>query len=316
MRTKYLLSITVLFTFQALFVACDKVDDPFPVNAAGSIISLDQNTKYIPDQEFQIEDSTDLANFLNNYSWDSIAGTDNSNERYVVLEEFTGHTCKFCPDGTREIIRLDDIFEEQLIPVAIHAGSFAAVFPPSYGKYTTDFRVDGGHGNTYLTTFGISSYPSGIVSRVNNAQVYSDAQWEAQISNIVNSSPIAQLMITNFYNVSERIVRIQIDIEWLSSASDEFNLQLYLAEDHIIDWQLDGNTDVPNYDHRHVLRKVVNGTWGKSIGQAVQGETISIQYITRVDADWKANDMESIAFIYKNDGYEVMQANAAYIYKP
>lgn len=314
MHIKNLLPISSIFLGMLFITACEKVEDPFPVNIGQSIFY--QNTEYIVDKDFGLGNSTQLVNFLDQYSWTEESCPDNRNERFVVLEEFTGHKCKFCPDGTREILRLDTIYKEKLIPVAIHAGSFANPFPRSSGSYYTDFRVKGGHGGEYLNTFGVSSYPSGIVSRVNNAQVYSDAQWEAQINNIVNSSPIAQLMITNFYNVSERIVRIQIDIEWLSSASDEFNLQLYLAEDHIIDWQLDGNTDVPDYDHRHVLRKVVNGTWGKSIGQAVQGETISIQYITRVDADWKANDMESIAFIYKNDGYEVMQANAAYIYKP
>lgn len=313
MKTNHLLSFFIASTL-LVFSSCEKVEDPYPVNIGQSIMY--QNTEYVVDQDFQLGNSTQLAEFLNQYNWNSENSPDNRNDRYVVLEEFTGHTCKFCPGGTREIIRLDGIFEEKLIPVGIHAGSFAATFPPSYGKYTTDFTVDGGHGNEYLTTFNVSSYPSGLVSRRNDGAIYSDSQWEQQINNIVGSSPIAQLIVTNYYEPNERILRTQIDIEWLSSVAEEMSLQLYLSEDHIIDWQLDGNVDVPDYDHRHVLRKVVNGTWGKSIGQAIDGETVSIQYITHVDEEWKANDMEAIAFIFNSDDYEVMQANAAYIYKP
>ncbi|MEX2380121.1 MAG: Omp28 family outer membrane lipoprotein [Vicingaceae bacterium] len=314
MQTKNLLQIFLIISGILFITACEKVEDPFPVNIGQSIFY--QNTEYVVDKEFELGNSTQLVEFLDQYSWTEENCPDNRNERFVVLEEFTGHKCKFCPNGTREILRLDTIFKEKLIPVAIHAGSFASVNPPIAEKYTTDFKVKGGHGGEYLNTFGVSSYPSGLVSRVNGAQIFSDAQWEQQINNITSTTPIAQLLVTNYYEPNERILRTQIDIEWLSSSSEEFNLQLYLAEDHIIDWQLDGNTDVEFYDHRHVLRKVVNGTWGKSIGQAVEGETTSIQYVTTVNEEWKANDMESIAFIFNSSNYEIMQANAAYIHKP
>jgi hypothetical protein len=314
MRIKDLLHIFSIIISMLFISACEKVEDPFPVNIGQSIFY--QNTEYVVDKEFQLGNSTQLFEFINQYNWETENSPDNRDDRFVLLEEFTGHTCKFCPDGTREIIRLDTIFNEKLIPVGIHAGSFAAVYPPSSDKYTTDFKVKGGHGDEYLTTFNISSYPSGLVSRLNGGAIFSDTQWEQQINTIVGTSPIAQLIVTNQYSANERILRTQIDIEWLSNSSEEFSLQLHLLEDHIIDWQLDGSTAVENYDHRHVLRKVINGTWGKSIGQAVEGETISIQYITKVNEEWKANDMESVVFIFNSDDYEVMQANAAYIYKP
>lgn len=314
MCIKNLLPIFSIVISMLFITACEKVEDPFPVNIGQSIFY--QETEYVVDNEFQLGNSTQLIEFIDQYNWIEENCPDNRNDRFVVLEEFTGHTCKFCPDGTREIIRLDNIFKEKLIPIAIHAGSFAATFPPSHGKYTTDFKVNGGHGGEYLNTFNVSSYPSGLVSRLNDGTIYSDSQWEQQINNAIATPPIAQLLITNYYEPDERILRTQVDIEWLSSSSEEFSLQLHLAEDHIIDWQLDGNTDVADYDHRHVLRKVINGTWGKSIGEAVEGETISIQYITTVDEGWKANDMESIAFIFNSTNYEIMQGNAAYIYKP
>lgn len=315
MKTRNLISISVLFAFELFFTACEKVDDPYPVNVGQSISY--QGTEYIIETELEIGNTTQLISFIENNNWESATSPDNNTQRFILLEEFTGQKCTFCPDGTREIIRLDTIFKEALIPVAIHAGTFAEPQDPSSGKYTTDFRVEGGHSEDYLAEFNPGeAFPRGTVSRYNNGSISGPAAWESEINSLTSEAPIASLVINNYYSQAQNTVRVQIDLEWLTSTTEEYNLQVYLAEDHIIDWQLDNGVDIPNYDHRHVLRKVVNGTWGKSIGQAVQGETLSFQYITKVDANWKANDMESIAFIYKNDGYEVMQANAAYIHKP
>lgn len=312
---KYII-YTLLLGFS--FTSCDKVDDPFPKDQ-GTSISLDGNTQYITDPSLNITDTTTLKNLINNNVWDTISSPNNSTKRFIVIEEFTGHQCLNCPRGARKIMQLDSIYGEQLIPVAIHAGSFAQPFPPSHGSYTKDFRVAGGYGDTYLNTFGVSGYPSAMVSRTNNGEVMGDAQWEARIKTIKDDQPKAVLSIKNYVildsNASDsKIIRIQIDIEWLADVSGDHNLQLYLTEDHIIAWQLDGSVDVEFYDHRHMLRKVVNGAFGLKLASAKMGEKESFQYITSIDNDWKPKNMESIAFIFnQSPSYEILQGNAAHL---
>lgn len=300
--------LNLFFLLSLAFIACDEVDDPFPENV-GQSFSLDGNTEYIAEPDLGISSEADLINLITQYRWDSTESPDNSNQRFMVLEEFTGHTCIFCPAGTKEILRLDSIYGDQLIPVGIHAGGFAVPSPP---PYTYDFRVDGGHGETYLTTFNPgNAYPRGMVSRLTGRSV-SSANWAIRIDQIKNDAPDVKLSIKNYYSDSLKIIRMQIELEWLNSKPENYNLQVYLVEDNIIAWQKDGNKEIEDYNHRFVLRKVVNDTYGKSLETAVIGDKQYIQYITSVKPEWKAQDMSAVAFIFNSNtnSYEIIQGNS------
>lgn len=304
--------INLLLLLCILIYGCEQIEDPFPENQ-GQSVSLGGNTEIIVEPALGLSDTNSLKEFITNNSWDTIVGPDNSNSRFMLLEEFTGHTCINCVPATKEVVRLDSIYGDQLIPLAIHTGNFAEPFPPSFGKYTTDFRIKGGSDEEYRDAFGVESYPRGIVSRVSD-KVSSKDSWQSELSQIKDDPALAILEVKNYYSALSNVVRIQIDIEWLQDLSGAYSLQVYLVEDNIIDWQKNGNIDIENYNHRHVLRKVVNGTWGKSLNQAISGETQSIQYITSVDENWKSEDLESVVFIFNSDvnSYEIIQANAAY----
>lgn len=304
--------IISLFVGSLLFAACDQIENPIPKDATQSIGGGD--VEFIPETSLGLDDSTKILDFIANGNWTEIEAPDNSAQKFIVLEEFTGHECIFCPAGTREIIRLDDIFGDQLIPVGIHAGGFAR--PRSSGsKYRTDFRVDGEHGEDYLLEFNPgNAYPRGMVNRKGRNSTGS-SQWGIDINSIKDDTPIASLKLTNYFDESAEVLRVNLEIEWLQSSTEEFNLQLYLVEDHIIDWQKDGSNELSDYDHRHVLRQVVNGTFGKPLEAATAGEVEKIEYILPVNTAWKRDDLESVAFIFNRDpsSYEVVQANAAYI---
>jgi hypothetical protein len=320
MRT--ILSIVTIVFLSFSFSSCDKIDDPFPKDLGNSLTisaadsaTLDINTEYIVDPSLNISTVTALLELIKSNTWgDTLKGPDNSTQRFIVLEEFTGHKCIFCPLGTREIIRLDGLLGDQLIPIAIHAGDFAK---PEVGtnKYTTDFRPEGGHGETYLTTFNPgNAYPRGMVSRLGGTSKSANS-WEPDINLIKNAVPLATIKLTNYYSSASNLLRINIEIIWQSSSSENYNLQVMVLEDHIIDWQKDMALEISNYDHRHVLRKVVNDTFGKSLKAAFAGSVEKIEYILPLDPNWKATDIESVVYIFNSDvtSYEVMQANAAYI---
>lgn len=295
--------------FSILFIACDKVDDPL-ANSSDSF-SLADGVEYVVDPDLGLTTQQSLIDFISNNTWDTTNSTINTNKRNVLIEEFTGHRCTFCPNGTREIERLINLYGDQIIAIAIHAGSFAKLAPPDF---TTDFRVPGGHGETYQGDFNVSGYPSGVISRLSNAQGL--AQWETLITSIKDDTPLAEIKITNYYSSSVNAVRSQVEVKWKQTLTENHNLQLQLIEDHIIDTQLDGSTKVPNYDHRHVLRKVINDTYGKSLKAATIDETETFQYIFPVDTAWNADNMEVVAFTFKNEtnSKEVLQVAHAHIH--
>ena len=81
-----------------IWSSCDKVDNPIP------------------------EGAVDIAGI----NWDDSTFTETSpTVRNVIIEEFTGQLCTFCPDGAREIERMDSIYGSQFIPIAVHSGGFA-----------------------------------------------------------------------------------------------------------------------------------------------------------------------------------------------
>lgn len=296
-----------------MFVAlssCDKIDDPIPATA-GDTFELDGDTEYIVDPSLNIADANELLDFISSRDWDTVTSPDNSLQRFAVLEEFTGHTCNNCPDGARRIKQLVGVYGDQLIPIAIHASNQFATPYPSGDKFRSDHRVEGGHGEIYLIELNIGALPQGIVSRSKRRGSQIN-QWEPDFLAIKDDSPIASLKINSLYSGSDTLVRVQIEVEWLSASTETYNLQLHLLESGIIDWQKDGALDVENYNHNHMLRKVVNGTYGKELKPVIVGEVEKIQYITTFKPSFKPENMEVVAFVFNSDpnSYEIIQGNA------
>lgn len=306
--------INIFLLFVALS-SCDKIDDPIP-DITGDTFQLDGDTEFIVDPSLNIADATELLDFITTRDWDSVISPDNSLVRFAVLEEFTGHTCNNCPDGARRIEQLVGVYGDQLIPIAIHASNSFALPLTSGDKFLSDHRVEGGHGEIYLSDLNIGALPQGIVSRSTRRGSQIN-QWETDFLALKDDSPIASLKITSFYSGSDTLVRVQIEVEWLIASTETYNLQLHLLESDIIDWQKDGAFDDPNYNHKHMLRKVVNGTYGKELKPAAVGEIEKIQYITTFNSKFKPENMEIVAFVFNSDpsSYEIIQGNAVHLKK-
>jgi hypothetical protein len=264
-----------------LFASCDKIDNPIPDNFVDT-------EGIIWDDSLFVETSNTVRNF--------------------VIEEFTGQLCTFCPEGAREIERLDSIYTSQLIPISIHAGAFSE---PGNGA-PNDFRTDAG--TAYNNTFGVASWPAGTVSRLNNASVTGKSQWEIDIQSIENDVPKVKIGLSTQYDDSTRTLRSIVNTEWLSTESGSYNLQLYLVEDSIIAYQLDGGNPINNYVHRHMLRDVINGTWGTQLPSSNIGDIDTQEFAIEVDAGFDKDHCIVVAHVYTvAPNYEILQATELHI---
>lgn len=304
---------TIFFVVLLGATACNNIDDPF-ADVVANTIQTDSDVEVIVNNEVGINSADDLANLINNNTWINNTSPDQNNRRFVTLEDFTGHRCFNCPPATKELIRLDSVYGEQLIPITIHAGTFAVPFPVSVGKYYTDFRVDDNHGQLYDDKFNDIQYPKGLVSRngiIPNPLRFPD--WESNILSLKDLSPLAEVNLINNYSESENVVRTRVDVIWNHDSTINYALQLIVKEDSIIDWQKDGNVDIEFYNHRHVLRKVVNDTYGTDLTNAVNGDTLKYEYIFKVKPEWRPNHSSVVAFVFHKDDasnrYEIIQAN-------
>ena len=249
---------------------------------------------------------------IDNPIQDSNAGgnTGTSLKRRIVIEEFTGQLCSQCPGGAAEIDRLVGVYGEQLIPISIHAGAFAEPGNGAPNDFTTPT------GTLLNTTFGVSAWPAGVVSRINNGNVYGSSQWEGEMITIKDDSPLADITILTNYNSVTRDVAIQVDTEWLEDGESGVNykLQVYIIEDHIIAPQVDGATTISNYDHRHVMRGAVNTSWGSVVSVSSIGTTDTQNFNFPIDITWAEANCEVVAFLYKEGpDYEIMQGNIEHV---
>ena len=83
----------------------------------------------------------------------------NPENKNIILEEFTGIYCGFCPDGHAIGQSLHDANPNDVFLINIHTGSYAS---PSGGD--PDFRVDP-IGANIASQSNLSGYPAGTVNR-------------------------------------------------------------------------------------------------------------------------------------------------------
>lgn len=234
--------------------------------------------------------------------------------RKVLLEDFTGFRCKSCPQAMRIAEQIETHYSGQVIVVAVHAGYYAT--PQSNRPWSYDFRTEAG--TVYDNFFGISlvGNPNGMINRTGYAtgnHIYGPNSWAQSIHNLIDSEPKMTLALDAVYNNETREIVVDAKIEYLKQGKSNHQLTIYAIEDGIVHYQLDGDADVLDYVHNHVLRGALNGTWGEtisnsdiSIGQKFEKR---ITYTIPQDSDWNTGKMKIVGYIHDfGDTYEVLQA--------
>ena len=85
-------------------------------------------------------------------------------------------------------------------------------------------------------------------------------------------------------------------------------LQLWITESHILSLQIDNGKPIPQYEHNHVYRACVNGTWGEDV-KVVANELPTFTHQMAVKEQWKAENLAVVAFVYddQNGVYQVAE---------
>lgn len=242
--------------------------------------------------------------------------------RKVLIEDYTGHKCGNCPAAADELHRIDSIYGERIIPIAVHAGGFAATNP----IYPTDFRTP--EGDVYDNTFGISTAgnPNGLVSRKGFGGDFISGwtTWEAKAVPLIAQAAYFRIKIKNTYNPGTKQVTTAITVGADRNVSGKFNLSVLIVEDSIVAEQLDyrlpsGQQTKTDYLFMHVLRGSVNSTWGEQIvngGWSTTDSLIKTYPNFQIGTNMIPEHCKIIAFVYNADNtspayYEVMQVEQA-----
>ena len=230
--------------------------------------------------------------------------------RKILIEDYTGHRCPNCPEAARILEGIHDDYCDHIIPIAVHVSFFAEPHNPDFPE---DFRTE--TGNELNDFYGVSSQglPGGLINRkeFNGNLVLGRDTWRSAVDAIYDINPDINIVIESSYNETGHTINSTVTLEFLKDISESLNLGLYVTEDSIIAPQQDGSEYVEKYLHRHMLRKGVNGAFGKKIlNSATKGSTFEKTFTIPVDANWNIAHCELVAFISKHSTNEIIQAES------
>jgi thiol-disulfide isomerase/thioredoxin len=254
-------------------------------------------------------------------------------EKKVLIEDFTGHLCPNCPDAAREIEAIHDIYGDQIISMAIHVSkSFARPYPVSSApNFQYDFRTNWGDDWDDFYAISNAGLPRGMINRIgyqNESHKLSKDEWSTSVASELKKEIDFKISIdadTNTIVISSILQNYVIN---------NFNLVVCLTESNIINWQKDGQNNVEDYEHNHVLRTIIYDNKLSSQANFENGETVensfeinlseleqyNIDYSNNIaelgngnSGNWKVNNMSVIAYIYNTNTKEIVQVEDAHL---
>jgi len=178
---------TVLTIVALIFSSCDKVENPFPPK-----VNTDLDTTIY---------AGNWSDYLAN-QWPDFSSIPNENpDRNVLIEDFTGHNCNFCPAAGEIAHAIHTSNPSRVFIASIHAsntisGTSSFQDVNTALGYTIDFKNANGLelGKYFGYTLPLSGFfgnPAGTVSRTNDGGEYFPASgsWSSKTNAVLRRLP-------------------------------------------------------------------------------------------------------------------------------
>ena len=224
----------------------------------------------------------------------TIVSTSPENKK-VVLEEFTGITCGYCPDGHAIANNIANNNPGNVFLINIHQGGYA-----SPGNSGFDFRTP--FGNALAAQVGANFYPSGTINRNSNA--LGRGSWNSAANTALGQSSDVNVGVEADIDVQTNTITIHVEAFYTADSPESNNkLNVALLQNNTIGPQTDyANGNTTEYNHMHRLVWLITGQWGETISTTTEGTFIDETYTYIIPSDYNGvpvaiEDLELVAFI-------------------
>ena len=239
--------------------------------------------------------------------------------RNVILEEFTGIHCGYCPDGHLLAQQLHDNNPGDVVLMNIHVGSYAA---PSAGE--PDFRTS--FGTAIDGQAGVAGYPAGTVNRhqftmtQGGGTAMSRGDWANAASQILPQASPVNIWSEAIVDMGTNTVTVNVELYYTGAQTITTNkLNVAVLQNNVQGPQSGASANpgsiLPNgnYNHNHMLRHLMTGQWGDEINAISQGSLITRTYTWSIPMDLNGVELdptnfEVIAFV-SEDQQEVISGD-------
>ncbi len=222
----------------------------------------------------------------------------------VILEEFTGIHCVFCPQGHAIAQAIKDTNSDNIFLINIHSGSFAN---PSGNE--PDFRTP--FGQEIDNQSGLAGYPAGTVNRRNFPGLEQGSSgstaigrngWGQAASILLPEGSYVNVAVEAAVDVGNREIVIHVEGYYTDDSPEGTNmLNVALLQNNTLGPQTGGGMG-NNYVHQHRMVYMITGQWGMSIPTTTSTTFVDETFTYTVPADYNGvpaemEDLEVVAFI-------------------
>ena len=197
--------------------------------------------------------------------------------RNVILEEFTGRLCGYCPDGHVIANQIKANYPDRFWSVNIHSAGQNNYSLDTYPNLNTT------KGNQIRAAFGANSFPSGVVNRSTSSAV-GRGSWSGYATQQMGQAAECNIGGRVTLNPVSRVATITVEVYYTGNSSvDENYLTVVMLQDSIWGSQSSGSTNPAQwqngqYCHMHILRDVITNVMGDPISPTTQGTLVTKTY--------------------------------------
>jgi len=201
--------------------------------------------------------------------------------RKMILEEYTGYTCQYCPDGHKRADLIMAANPGNAFVINIHVGGYST---PASGAI--DFRTS--FGTALAGQSNLTGYPAGSVNRhvfaaySQNTTTPGTAQsrgaWQTTGNQIMGQNSNLNVALQATIDAATNLLTVQAEVYYTGNSVNATNyFNLALLQDSVLGQQTSGATWYPammvgsQYQHNKILRHMITGQWGDPITTTTTG---------------------------------------------
>ena len=225
--------------------------------------------------------------------------------RNVLIEEFTGTWCGYCPYGADSLKAVLARNPGRAFGISYHGGAAIPTNEPMWTS-TTD---------TWATQIGLTGWPNGSVSRMlfaGEAKIALDrGKWGTRIEQILDSlrSPVSINIKSASWNVTDSRVDLDIEVFFHRGFNKQVRLNVAQVQDQRNFSQVfypsgGGSTKLSPYFHDHVMRHMFPNDFGNPVtaGSNVASQTSARKTFTIWAPDTLRDLTRFVIFAHVSDG--------------
>ena len=226
----------------------------------------------------------------------NLVDTTKSENKNVLLEEYTGRKCSYCPEGHKIAAAIKAANPDDVVLMRIHTGYYA---PPSYPNFNTIF------GQVLANQSEITGYPAGTINRhvfSGNSTSMNRNAWDYASNQILNQTAVVNIGMNAVIDTANRNLFVEVELFYTKNKSVNSNrINVVVLQDNIVGSQVgaselnpaDGTDEV--YNHKHILRHMLFGAWGTIVDSISEGS-----YVRKTIKYTLPSEIEGVDIILKD----------------